>query len=639
LDAVQSPLYADAIELFASVYDGPEHVRLGRDDRFHVIVAADGEAAVKVSDDVLGGFGHVFPGPGYQSLAETLAVAFDLGLASEGSSDTAPLSIAASTVVSRSQQRYLVSWTGESRGTLHMRLTLAEAEEVAAALAGRGGPAEPEGLSWLREGAGEVRTRVLQGLELFGVPEEAVCRLDRHSCDGVVRPSFFAPVHNLQSPAGNPPLAFILGDAAQMSSAHFGPGFGPGAALEGARSLAQALEGGRQGSWWLGQWLAPLVLADHAGVMALLRDRGRQSASVGAEQCINIGLTGEGSREAERDAFLENLRSALDRLQSEPLPPEQAAELPAWEDLRRRVLSVGLAPETFRVLASTGPWLPETRAGVEKATPEVDVGPGIYDFGGETREGKARAKQLAKAAQAGDAEAQFQLGVMNFTANGVEKDGPAALRWLTRSAESGHLQAQNCVGSILRNGVGGLPVDKAEAAGWFRKAAERGEAEAQYNLGEMYEEADGVEKDEEEAFKWYESAAEGGVALAQFKAGLMLHAGNGADKDVVRAIQMITRAAEQGVPQALHVLGSVHYAGDGVAIDKVAAAKYFKEAAEAGDPLSQYSMGVMLELGDGVEKDPAASQYWLQKAAAQGVIEAQARCRSDRLLAGPGDAR
>jgi len=652
LSAVQLPMYAEAIELSASTYDMAEHSRLGKEDRFHAFVAADGEAARRASDGIVGaGFGRVMPGPGSRSCADSLAITFDLGQSHASAADAAPLSIAAGTVVSRAQRRYLVSWTNRSRGTLHMRLTVAEAKQLAEAVIGDAEKepstsTEVKGLPWLHASAEQLWSRVLDGLKLYGIPEEAACQVAHHSFDGIMRPSFFATVANMYSPASVPPLAFLVGDAAEVSSAHFGPGFGLGAALEGVQSLVQTLAGEKQGgSWWQGKWLAPLVFADHAAKMALLRDRGRQSSSVGIEQCIDIGLAKTdstdhvGAAHPDRDIFLENLRYAIERLSSEELPPERVAELPAWEALHRHMLATTLAPETFSVMASTGPWLTETTNGkAERCTPEAGEGPGVYNMGGPTPQGLVQAKQLTKAAQAGDSEAQFQLGVMYFTANGVYKDGPAALNWLVKSAEGGHRQAQNCVGSILRNGVDSLPMDKKQALRWFQRAAEQGELEAQYNLGEMYEEADGVENDDEKAFKWYQAAAEGGLALAQLKAGIMLHAGNGVDKDIARAVPWITRAAEQGIPQALHILGSLHYVGDGVLFDKVAAAKYFKQAAEAGHAVSQYCIGVMLELGDGIAPDLAEAQHWLQKAAAQGLIEAQARCREQTLLPQPKEA-
>ena len=80
-------------------------------------------------------------------------------------------------------------------------------------------------------------------------------------------------------------------------------------------------------------------------------------------------------------------------------------------------------------------------------------------------------------AEAGDAEAQFNLGVMYAFGRGVTQD-------------------------------------YAQAVSWFRKAADQGYAEAQYNLGFRYAIGQGVPQDDAEAVRWYRLAADQGFALA-----------------------------------------------------------------------------------------------------------------------------
>jgi len=46
-----------------------------------------------------------------------------------------------------------------------------------------------------------------------------------------------------------------------------------------------------------------------------------------------------------------------------------------------------------------------------------------------------------------------------------------------------------------------------QALGWFRKAADQGYALAQYNLGEMYENGQGVTQDYVQAHMWFNLAA------------------------------------------------------------------------------------------------------------------------------------
>ena len=53
-----------------------------------------------------------------------------------------------------------------------------------------------------------------------------------------------------------------------------------------------------------------------------------------------------------------------------------------------------------------------------------------------------------------------------------------------KAAEQGQAEAQYTLGFMYAKGEG-VPQDYAEAMKWFRKAAEQGHAEAQHNLGVM----------------------------------------------------------------------------------------------------------------------------------------------------------
>jgi TPR repeat protein len=69
------------------------------------------------------------------------------------------------------------------------------------------------------------------------------------------------------------------------------------------------------------------------------------------------------------------------------------------------------------------------------------------------------------------------------------------LETLRKKAEAGNAFAQYGLG--LKYAVGeGVPQDYAEAVKWYRKAAEQGDAYAQNNLGLMYEYGKGVPKDD-----------------------------------------------------------------------------------------------------------------------------------------------
>lgn len=77
---------------------------------------------------------------------------------------------------------------------------------------------------------------------------------------------------------------------------------------------------------------------------------------------------------------------------------------------------------------------------------------------------------LRPLAEAGDAEAQFLLGYLFFTDSPVEHEEAAA--WAARAAEQGEPDAKYSVGMCWLHGTGG-PADPALAVAWLTRAAEQ----------------------------------------------------------------------------------------------------------------------------------------------------------------------
>jgi len=87
-----------------------------------------------------------------------------------------------------------------------------------------------------------------------------------------------------------------------------------------------------------------------------------------------------------------------------------------------------------------------------------------------------------KAADQGDAQAQYNLGVMYDKGEGVAQNKTEAAHWYRKAADQGDAQAQYNLGVMYDKGEG-VAQNKAEAVNWYRKAADQGDAQAQYNLG------------------------------------------------------------------------------------------------------------------------------------------------------------
>ncbi len=76
-------------------------------------------------------------------------------------------------------------------------------------------------------------------------------------------------------------------------------------------------------------------------------------------------------------------------------------------------------------------------------------------------------------------------------------------------AEQGNADAQYNLGLMYDKGYG-VPQDYGQARQWYEKAAAQGKTNAQYNLGVLYHNGHGVPKNLVQAHKWFNlSAAKG----------------------------------------------------------------------------------------------------------------------------------
>ena len=204
------------------------------------------------------------------------------------------------------------------------------------------------------------------------------------------------------------------------------------------------------------------------------------------------------------------------------------------------------------------------------------------EFGRNTNESFGDdALHLWIAAEEGDAEAQYRLGVLCCEGDVVPQDNSEGLRWFLLAGEQGHADAQWMLGAMYRAGDG-VPRNPAEAVRWFRRAAEQGHAFSQADLGRAYHDGEGVKKDVAEALSWYRLSAIQGYAWAQWFLGLACLDGDGAPRDTTAAANWFRAAALQGVRVAQASLGEMYYKGEGVPQDYVAAHAWLNLAVASG---------------------------------------------------------
>ena len=213
---------------------------------------------------------------------------------------------------------------------------------------------------------------------------------------------------------------------------------------------------------------------------------------------------------------------------------------------------------------------------------------------------------IRELAELGDTEAQYELGDMHASGEGVARDDSKAAEWFLRAAEQGNRLARF---RLYADAIDG----NANARERLSAFAEQGNAEAQWMLGWS-----NVPGDKPAAVKWFRKAAEQGHARAQSKLADLLE---DSPADLAEAIEWLRRAAEHGDQVAQFNLAvSYQYGLRGFPKDKAAAAGWWRKSAEQGDAFSQWKLGIIYAMGHGVSKDLEQAYAWLRAAGEQDSI-------------------
>jgi len=122
---------------------------------------------------------------------------------------------------------------------------------------------------------------------------------------------------------------------------------------------------------------------------------------------------------------------------------------------------------------------------------------------------------LQAQAQAGDAEAAFKFGTLDYVGLGVVQDYIGAVHYLSLAANGGNAEAACELGFLYQTGSigqGPPPPDPKDAAPWYEKAAAAGNACGEFGLAGLYASGQGLAKDPAQAAALYAKAAAQGFA-------------------------------------------------------------------------------------------------------------------------------
>lgn len=111
-------------------------------------------------------------------------------------------------------------------------------------------------------------------------------------------------------------------------------------------------------------------------------------------------------------------------------------------------------------------------------------------------------------AEAGDPEAQVDMGAYHAYGPLIERDEAQALAWIQKAVAQGFLSGKNNLADMYEKGLG-VPQDYERAISLYREVAATGRAVSLYSLAQLYEAGKGLSKSTTMSYLYYRMASLG----------------------------------------------------------------------------------------------------------------------------------
>ena len=167
-----------------------------------------------------------------------------------------------------------------------------------------------------------------------------------------------------------------------------------------------------------------------------------------------------------------------------------------------------------------------------------------------------------------------------------------AAEQLERLADAGDAYAQYIIGMAYRDG-GLLIPDTVKAQKLLERTAEQDLDAAQYALGKLYLSDDADVHDSAKGIYWLKRSADNGNDFAAYRLGKEYLSGNNVSKDAAAAAEYLRQAADNGSAYAQYLQGKLRLMGEGVPKDKEAAQYWFSVAEQNGHAYAGYFLDRM----------------------------------------------
>lgn len=181
---------------------------------------------------------------------------------------------------------------------------------------------------------------------------------------------------------------------------------------------------------------------------------------------------------------------------------------------------------------------------------------------------------------------------LGFLYDTVENNYTVAQKNYHYAAEAHDAVAEYNLGLIYEYGKG-VAVDNQKAKAWYEKSAIQEYPPAMTQLASLYLQGVLGQGDEQQALHWYKKATKSGDPMAAYYMGLLSETGVAAPLDFTAALAYYKQAAAQGNEKAKAALARMYQYGIGVEEDKAQALILYKELAKNNNAYAQYHLGLM----------------------------------------------
>jgi TPR repeat protein len=205
-------------------------------------------------------------------------------------------------------------------------------------------------------------------------------------------------------------------------------------------------------------------------------------------------------------------------------------------------------------------------------------------------------RETLPAARAGDARAQYIVGMMYLFGQDTRQDIPEGVRWLEPSARAGLPQAMVALAGLYDVGQG-VPLDTERATQLRQQAAQAGDPTARGQIsddrtlpGQRDFRRASILTDlhlNAAALPYARKAADAGSRNGQLLLGRAYHFGLGVPVDKAAAFRLYQKSADGGLADGLRAVGYMYEFGEGIQADRKRALEYYDRAAAKGSALAR----------------------------------------------------